>query len=187
MHFPTYSNFRFCTTSRQKFLCISQTSCSIVKRIKSGTDGFPTEISTFGKLRSWVWPNQHLTAVQVKVASIWLACSACCSAAVKPGQCTNTMKKRSMRSFSAVCDLSSSLGVTVHQILPFSRELVSQIQSYSIEWTNMDSVGVGMCAEWKIVNFRRTPVDRQVLPLDLSFATNSATRMYWKGIWRNFI
>jgi len=55
-----------------------------------------------------------------RFASMWLACSACFSTAVKLGQHTDTREKGSTRYIFAACDPSSvSLRVTVYHILPF--------------------------------------------------------------------
>jgi len=86
---------------------------------------------------------------------MWLACSACCSTTVTPGQHTDTRKKGSTRSIFAAYgyDPSSvSLGMTVYQILQLWRELVLPI--YSPSWEYIDYAGV---AEWKD---GRLPKDR---------------------------
>jgi len=44
--------------------------------------------------------------------------------------------------------------MTVYQILQLWRELVLPIYSLSLEY--IDYAGVAMCAEWKMVSFRRT-------------------------------
>jgi len=68
-----------------------------------------------------------------RFASMWLACSACCSVAVKPGQHTDARKKGSTRSVFAAYDPSStSPGVTVYQILQLWRELLLPIYSLSL-------------------------------------------------------
>jgi len=88
-----------------------------------------------------------------------------------------TPGKKLNASIAVVCDPSSaSLGVTVYQILPYWRELVLQIYSLSLEY--IDSVAVVLCTEWKIFGFRRTSMDSYLLPVDLSVAPNSTTRMY---------
>jgi len=109
---------------------------------------------------------------------MWLACSACCSVAVKPGQHTDARKKGSTRSVFAAYDPSStSPGVTVYQILQLWRELLLPIYSLSLEY--IDYAGVAMCAEWKMIGFRRTScVGNYPLLPDLSVTPNSATRKY---------
>jgi len=70
-----------------------------------------------------------------------------------------------------------SLGVTVYQILQLWGELVLPIYSPSLEY--IAYAGVAMCAEWKMIGFRRTSCmgNYPLLP-DLSVTPNSATRTY---------
>jgi len=83
-----------------------------------------------------------------------------------------------MCSIFAAYDLSSvSLGMTVYHILQLWREPVLPICSPSFEY--IDYAGVAMCAEWKMVGFRRTSCmgNYPVLP-DLLVAPNSDKRTY---------
>jgi len=70
---------------------------------------------------------------------MWLACSACCSTAVKPGQHADTRKGSTRSIFAAYDPFSVSLGVTIYQILQWWRELVLPIYSllriYWLRWS----------------------------------------------------
>jgi len=71
----------------------------------------------------------------------------------------------------------ASLGVTAYQILPFWREFAPDI--FSLHLSNF--VGMVMCAEWKMVGFRRTSsMGNYPLLLDLSVAAISFSRRYLK-------
>ena len=86
---------------------------------------------------------------------MWFECSACCSPPLKPGQYTDRHQEKRVNAliFAAYDPSSASLGVTVYQMLPFLRELVLFLYSLSSEC--IDSFGVAMCAEWKMVGFPR--------------------------------
>ena len=67
--------------------------------------------------------------------------------------------------------------MAVYQMQQLWRELALPTYSLSVEY--IDYAGVAMCAEWKMVGFRRTScMGNYPLPPDLSVAPNSATRTY---------
>jgi len=78
---------------------------------------------------------------------------------------------------TTVQEESVSLGANVYLIPPFLGKLVLPIYAFSLEY--IDSVEVAMCAERKLVDFRRTSsMGNYLLLPDLSVAPNSATRMH---------
>jgi len=130
--------------------------------------------STFGKLHSRVWANQHLS-IHDSLCGLRAQHSA--------RRCgtwpTYWQQEKRHNAFHFRC-LRSILGFSWHDLMTHTAILQKKIHSIrclSVEY--IDLVPVAMCAQWKIVGFRSTSSlgNYPLLP-DLSIVSNSATRTY---------